>query len=285
MPEKPFKTNIYEVKLPNDFHYQTPFRVAIDNTLTKPLGWRYMEIKGKGYRLENTDQKEGCYLLDFVSFEFYGPGRSDRDTAAVRIDLGPDEDFIHRTAMLYDPNLDIAIVESTRTGMRNGAIAQYFRAFSQPRTEYLLIPKLDDDAATRARRHQIVRSLIMRVAIGPATKADRDAGIGVIKGFGEEYDAGTIDIEIKAQQENGRTLSLGGIWNTVDSILGSDDDNGVSQLKMYGKEHDDDEFEIIDLIQHRERRERMLPVDDVERTVPYEERWNALLEVRQEFLQ
>ena len=215
MPEKSFKTNIYEVKLPDDSHYQTPFRVAIDNALTNPLGWRYMEIKGKGYRLEDADQKEDCYVLDFVTFEFYGPGRSDRDTAAVRIDLGPDEDFIHRTAMLYDPNLGLAIVESARSAMRNGAIAQYFRNFSQPRTEYLLVPKLDDDAATRARRHQIVRNLTMRVAVGPATSTDHDAGIGVIKSFGEEYDAGTIDIEIKARQERGRTLSLGGVWNTI----------------------------------------------------------------------
>ena len=78
---------------------------------------------------------------------------------------------------------------------------------------------------------------------------------------------------------------MGGVWQTINSILGSDDNNSITQLRVYGREHDDDELEIIDLIQHRERRERMLPVDDIERNIPYGERWNALLEVRQEFLQ
>ena len=284
MPEKSFKVNIYKVEHPGNAYAYTPFSVAIDNALSRPLGWRYMEIKSKGYRLENAVHKEGCYLLNFVTFEFFGPGRSDRETAAVRIDLGPDEDFAHHTAMLYDPELNIAIVESTQSSMRHGAIAQYFKSFSQPITKYLLIPTLDNDAGARARRYRTIRSLIMRVAMGPVTSADRDSGVGLIKGFGEGYDARSVDIEIKSELEIGRTLSLGSVWQTINSILSSDDDNTVTQLKVYGREHDDDDLEVIDLIQHRERRERMLPVDDIERNVPYENRWDALLEIRQEFI-
>ena len=292
MSEKSFKVNVYEVTLPGEDDDDMPdtsgdisFSDAIENACARSLPDRFREVNGKGRRLENYEQRDDCYCLNFVTLEFSGPGRSERETAAVPIDLGADEEFAHQTAMLYDPDLNLAFVESTQTGMRYGAIARYFRGFSFPRTEYQLVPRLDDDAAARARRHQIIRSLTMRVAMGPVTDADRDAGTGVIKSLGEGYDAGTIDIVIKAQRERGRSLSIGRVWQTANSILGNDNMNNVTQLKVYGREHEDDELELIDLIQHREKREYKLQLDDTERNIPYEDRWNTLLEVRQEFLQ
>lgn len=53
---------------------------------------------------------------------------------------------------------------------------------------------------------------------------------------------------------------------------------------LRGREHDDDQIEAIDLLQHREKRETMLQVDDQTRKVPHGERWDALLKMRQEFI-
>ena len=291
MPDKSFKVNVYEVTLPDeddddmpDASGDIPFSDAIENAWDWTLPDRLENIGGKTRRLENYEKGDGYYLLNFVTHEFTGPGRSGLETEAVPMGLEENENFSHQTAMLYDPDLNLAFVESTQSGMRAGAIARYFREFSSPLTEYQLIPRLDDDAAARARRHQTIRSLTMRVAMGPVTDADRDAGTGAIKSFGEGFGAGSIDIVIKAQRERGRSLSLGRVWQTVNPILGDVDENNVTQLKVYGREHEDDGLELIDLIQHREKRERMLPVDDIERNVPYQYRWNALLEVRQEFL-
>ena len=285
MPDKSFKANIYDVEFRNpDIPGQTPFETAIQEARGCPLGERYVDMSPKGRRLENDDKRDGCYLLNFVTLEFAGPGRSTPETRAVSIDLNPRESFTHETAMLYDPETRLAFLESTSVGMREGAIADYFGRFVSSDTEYTLTPRLDDDAAAKARGFQTIRSIIMRVSMGPITKADRDAGIGVIKGFGEDYSAGYINIEIKAQRERGRTLSLRNIWRTIESLIGSENRSAVTQLKVEGRAHDDDPLEIIDLIQHREKRERTLSVDNTLRKVPHEDRWNALLEIHQEFL-
>ena len=149
MPDKSFKVNIYEVTLSSeddedmpDDSGDVPFSDAIENAWEQPLPDRLKDVNGKGRRLENYEQRQDCYLMNFVTREFSGPGRSRPETAAVPIDLDPDEDFAHQTAMLYDPDLSLAFLESTQTGMREGAIARYFREFSYPRTEYRLIPRL-----------------------------------------------------------------------------------------------------------------------------------------------
>ena len=168
--------------------------------------------------------------------------------------------------------------------MGSSAIAHYFKEFANADTNYTLVPRLDDDAAARARNHQTIRKLKLRVAMGPVTDIDRAAGLSPIKAFGEGYGAGFIDIEIKAQRERGRTLSLASVWNSITPILGDDDENNVTQLIVTGRENDDDPLEVIDLIQHRERRARSLPVDDIARKVLHGVRWDALVEIRREFL-
>ena len=285
MPEKSFRVNIFDIELPEDHRgVQTPFGTAIENACGMLRTNRYREVNGKGRRLEDHDQREGCYLLNFATLEFAGPGRSAPATAVAPFDLAQEESFAHETAMLYDPEAELAFVESGQIGMGPGAIARYFEEFVSSSAEYSLIPRLDDEAAARARQHQTIRRFTMRVAMGPVTEADRNAGIGLLKSFGEGYGAGTIDIEIKAQRERGRTLSIGTVWNTITNIWGDSNENNVTQLKVYGREHDDEPLEDIDLLQHREKRERTLPVDVNERKILCEYRWNALIEIRREFL-
>ena len=117
--------------------------------------------------------------------------------------LMPDEFYGDDTAMLYDPASDIAFVESTVRGMEPRAVGDYFAEFADPDTDYVLMPRLDAEATAKARGFQTIRKL----AMGPVTDVDRESGVGLIKGLGERFDAGTIDIEIKAQRERGRSLS------------------------------------------------------------------------------
>lgn len=270
MPEKSFKVNIYNVEITGNNTDQPGsylFSQAIDNAIAQPRALRDKNVNGKGRRLENEQRTEGYYLLNFATLEFVGPGRTEPAKEVRPIGLAPEEYFAHETAMLYDPKASLAFVEATLGGMGAGAKAHYFGEFADNNENYLLTPRLDDEAATRARRQQTIRSLVIRVARGPVTRSDYDAGIGAIKAFADDFDAGTIDIEIKAQREKGRTLSRERIWRTIDNILlGSADleqgisANNVTQLKLKGREHDDDPIEVIDLLQHREKRERQLQV-------------------------
>lgn len=155
MPEKSFKVNIYNVGITGS-NIADPrnhsFHQAIDNVIARPLDRRYTEVSGKGRRLENHRKEEDYYLLNFVTSQFDGPGRTEPETAAIPIDLAPEESFAHETAMLYAPNANLAFVESILGGMGPGAIAHYFSEFANNNENYSLIPRLDDEASARARR-------------------------------------------------------------------------------------------------------------------------------------
>ena len=209
MPEKRFRVNIYDVGFSEGAAHGTTFNTAVDIAVALPLDERYGVANGKGRRLEHHAQQGGVYLLNFITFEFAGPGRSRPVTPAQPIALGTDESFAHETAMLYDPNVDLAFVESTQGGMGPGAIASYFEELAGAGTKYLLLPRLDDEAAARARRHQTIRSLNIRIGMGTITGADHAAGTGAIKAFGQEFDAGQIDIEIKSLREKNHSLLPG----------------------------------------------------------------------------
>ncbi len=285
MPYKSFKVNIYDIEAQNtDRTESDSFSGAIENAIAQQLDGRYKDVSGKGRRLEHYRKEEACYLLNFTTFEFAGPGRTDTTSAAVPIGLDSNEFFAHETAMLYDPNANLAFVESTQSGMRNKAIALYFEEFSNRNEHYNLIPRLDNEAAAKARGYQNIHSVNLQVAIGQITGVDRDEGIGVIHSLGADYGADIIDIEIKVGRGKGRTLFPPKVRQAISNVLGSADSNNVKRMTLKGREHDDAPLEIIDLLQHKEKRETSLQVDDQTRKVSHEKRWDALIEIRQEFL-
>jgi len=261
--EKEFKVGVFDIEVEGS--NPLPFSQAIEKAWGTSLENRVKNVNRKERRLEHYEERNGCLLLNLVTLDFPGPGRSRPDTSAVSINLEPDELFSQETAMLYDPEEKLAFVESTLAGMGHGAIAHYFSSFANSMTQYQLIPRLDEEAATRARRHRVIRSLTMRVALGPATKADREAGINVFEALGEEYGARFIDIEIKAGTERTSSLVRNKIQNLIPRLLAASKEGKITHLKLKGKEHDDDALELIDLIQHREKRVRSLLVSPDER--------------------
>ena len=186
--------------------------------------------------------------------------------------------------MLYDADTNLAFVEATRGGMGPGAISKYFEEFVDQVTIYLLVPRLDDLASARARRCQQFRKVEMRVALGPVNRLDRAMGVGVLEAFGDEYGARTVDVVMKVGRARSSRLSMNPVRRLLTDALRAHDEERVEVLKVYGKENEDDPLELIDLLQHREKRVRELPIDRDSREVAHEIRWRALLDIRREFL-
>lgn len=82
----------------------------------------------------------------------------------------------------------------------------------------------------------------------------------------------------------GRSLLVERIRATIGQILDNFGDNHVTQLKLNGREHEDDRMQLINLIEHPEKRQIDLAVDPVTRKIPHEVRWESLIEIRREFL-
>ena len=288
MPEKPFKVNVYKVVVENDDENQlrlvdNSLDEAISAACASSLNDKNRRANEKRCRLEHDSRQDHCFLLNFAVAAFDGPGHFRHETQVVPFGLQEGEAFAHETAMLYDPENKLVLLESSQRGMTRVSVARYFMTFALPKTRFELVPVLDDEAASRARRYKTVRSLSMKVALPAFTNVDRDAGVGAIQALGERFGAGSIDLTINAEPKR-KSLFLDKLWEATDFILGQGDSESISNLTIDGREFDEDSFSVIDLIQHREKRTRMLEVDSKERKVPHTERWSALVQIRKEFL-
>ena len=288
MPTKPFTVNVYRVVVHDDDRQQMRF---VDNSLNEAIVAacsssfidQTRDIEGKSCRLENDHRQKDYILLNFATAAFDGPGHFRHTMKVVPFSLQEDESFAHETAMLYDPENNLVFLESSQRGMSHIAISRYFKRFASPKTNYELAPILDEEAASRARRYKTIRNFTIGVVLPAFTKTDREAGAGAIQAVGERYGGDYIEMKIQATRKH-KTLSLDRLWETTDFLLGRGDQDGVSNLTIDGREFDEDAFGIINLIQHREKRTRLLEVDSLERKVPHTDRWQALLRIRSEFL-
>ena len=292
MTDKLFKVKVYKVETPQitedgqiRFSGGATLENAIKRAYAQSITDRCRSVNGKQRRLEQCRQNEEYSLLHFVTSEFTGPGRFSRDQAEAPIDLAPNESFSHGTAMLYDHQTNLAFLEAVLLGMGPGAVASYCEEFVDDMTKYQLVPRLDEDASARARRHRTIRSIEMKANLGPVTRTDRDGGYGAVQAFGNELDGGTIFVRVSVARSRKATLLIPKVWELVTHAFGStNEDNAITGFKLNGREHDDDYLEDIDLIEHHESRERLLTVDNALRQISYENRWNALIDIRREFL-
>ena len=260
-----------------------PFDEAIMKAKALSTAKNRMLVNGKTRGLEMLSKGSNCLLINFVTLDYSGPGKSRTMARATHFELQPDEFFAEETSMLYDTKTKIAFVEASQGGMAAGAIEKYFGMFANRSTEYWLTPLLDEDAASRARLQKHIRSLQVRVAIGSVTSADRQSDLGVIDALGSDYGAGFVDLEISAGPARSDYLTLESITKFLTRGLRASNQGSVKKLKMHSKKNSVDRLEVIDLLQHREKRETKLPIDSEERKIPFDARCNALKDIRKQF--
>ena len=91
MPEKMFRVNIYDVGLDsNSSTPPIPFHEAIISATGQSLQDREKNVNGKWRRLEAHRRNGDIFLVNFVTFEYSGPGRvrSGRPTRDIAMQAG-----------------------------------------------------------------------------------------------------------------------------------------------------------------------------------------------------
>ena len=278
MPTKRFQVNLYDVETTmKRAGWPTSLLDALEQAWSQDIGQREKIVSGKRRRLNDWKVEGGLVYLNFITFEFAGPGRVRQGQPAVPISMRNDESFSPETAILFDPNHDLAYVESTQTGMSPGVIARYCMKFAAVGTTYSLVPRVDDDSEGRARRFSSVKTIEMRVRMGPSSGSDREAGIHALQALGGDYQAEYINLEIKAGRRKADTLHMGMVRGVIDALRWNR--ASMPKLVVTGKEDEDDKLEPIDLIQHREQRRVDLGIDGRTRKVPHQTRWDALADM------
>lgn len=279
MAERTFRVGIFDVEDDTDM----PMADAMAQIYARRLVDRVYEEAPKNHRLEAHDVRRNLHFANFVTLGYSGPGRARLSDPVDPIGLSSDEFYTHETAMLYDAENSIAYIESIREGIAPGAIQRYLSEFVES-ASYRLTMRLDPEASARANRFGIIGALEVGVMIGPATEADRGAGVGAINGFGQRYGASHANLVVKVERSNrDRTLTIPGIRELISRVTGSSYSDRIRKLKLTGRESDDGPSEVIDILHHAEKREQILEVDPTERKIPRPRRWNALERIRNDY--
>ena len=285
MQDKFFRANIYKVKADHkDKDGQAvPFYVAIQEARQKSaLQDREIEVNTKGRRLDASEQDGDLILLNFVTFEYAGPGRVRKGQPTEPMSLDEDESFAPETSMLYHPPCQLALIESTALRISPSAIANYFQEFVEPGTLYQMLPLLDDDAANRARRFQQISRLEISAYTGMITESSRDEGIAPIQVFGAGLGAEEFNLELSVRRARGSSISIDFVRRLINQVSGNNKSDGVSRFRVKGQENEEINPSFVDLIQHRQRRRTTLVIDPKARKVPHQARWSALKGFHQE---
>ena len=289
MPKKRFRVHIYDVLSQNigSTNPTTTFQDAIENARRQQsIVDREKVINGTVRRLETSTMKGHLYLMNFVSFKYTGHGQVRRGQPIHPTPIQRDESFAPETAMLYDPKANIAFLESSQSGMRSSSVVRYFEQFANRGDKYSMSPRADADASARARQHQIISRLKIRIGMGIITAADHEMGLAPFKSFGNDLGAGYIDIDVVARRNRGRLGSMipDSVHAFFDRLIRGSSVAPAIDIEVTGRENDDSPVDVIDLIQNRERRVLELDVDSTTRNVPYQARWDALFDMHQMFM-
>lgn len=281
--EESFKANIFDVEeVEGDQGASMSFADAVGAAHLKSDEERIVGVNGMNRRMEHYKVEEDGFFMNFVTFRYSGPGRVSDDSPISSFELREKDYFGYETSALYDPNHGLAFVESCRPGMTGSAIAQYYRGLLGKRAMFDFVPRLDPEASARARRMEEIRSLEMRVIANPVTSEDED--IGPISAVARGYEASYCTIKFGVEPVKGRSLRWEKIRNTLPRIMRAAENNDVQGLKVNGRRNEDEEFELINLLQHREQRTFMLEVHQHDRKIPHEIRWDALNDIRRDFV-
>lgn len=284
MPEKAFKARLHDV-IVDDVAITAlsddAFELAIETVGALDLSARWMELRDRPRRLENYEKRGRLHLMNFMTAEFAGPGKTGDSTPVAPMGLESNEYYAHETAALYDPQQGIVLLESGVGGMGPGAIKMYFRNFAN-RCDVTLSPRVDGDASVRARRFQQFRSLQLRVSMGPATARDTEMGTGTLQGLGKHFHAQQIDVIVKAGRTKSDSLAINMIRSVIDNVVNRRDETHIQGCKVYGHEHEDDPYELIDLIAQPIKNEWRLPIDPDTRKVSHNHKWDALVKIHGE---
>ena len=289
MAEK-FRAHIYGIEQRSIVSNGVP-STTLRNTMTRawkePPQDRVFTVGGVDCRLEHYEEKPGLCFLNFVVFQYSGPGRAALNQPITSFSLNPNDRFAYQTAMLYDYQQQLAFIQATRPGMTASAIGKYLTSYVWRAGIYFQFnPAVDQNARIRALQHHMIRTLEMRVAIRDFTRQDRDLGVslGEVMSWSEGYGARHMDIKMSVGRGKG-SLTVARVRGLVQTALKTlEPGHELEKLKLTCRSSMDERTEVIDLLQHREHRDLELQVDPRDRTIPYKDRWHALEKIRTDFL-
>lgn len=278
-----FRVRLYEASRHGN-RGSSPFGDAVHESCLMNAGGRRVAVNRVERVLRDVDWRDDCYLLNFITSRYDGPGRISGATLGMPMGLTAEEYFAYEQSMLYDPEANLVILESVRIGMRYQGIAKFFSNFLPEGSQgnIRLMPRLDQEAIDKILNHREITKLECELVIPPIRNPALTEKLGLIDSVGRGFGGvGKIAVVVYAEKQQTRASFLQTAKDFVRGYLDKAEDLDVSRLTVQGKGDDDDNLKLIDLIAQPVTYKRLLPIDGTIRTINHEDRWRALLDIRQ----
>lgn len=247
-----------------------------------PIEDRMRIIHHTDIRMDDAQQAEDFWLMDFVRGRTSGPGRLHPARPLQGFQFGDGESFGEETAALFDPRTSCLVMQYNHFGVRANSVREYFCMFDRDAANvYDVAPLLDEDVERRLRRKRIFRKVGVKIAPVRMTAGDRRAGESLLDviDMGQDGNADRISIELSVERGNQGGLNpevVRSIINMARRIWRADVDS-VDKIVVVGKDAPDAEQETLDLLSAR----LSVSFSDLhagaDLRIPREARWDALL--------
>ncbi|QGY40526.1 hypothetical protein GM415_10455 [Pseudodesulfovibrio cashew] len=216
--------------------------------------------------LENGRRNLIDGLLVKVRMDGIPPKKNITTGASSSIDLDEDEGLGEDTAFVYDPTLNVLVMQRNRMGVTASQFARYLYDQYDLDEWVRLDPILVSGAYQRLAQLGVFRKLRVRVAPLGNNNVFRDQGHSVnrLVDLAEQFEAPVIDVTIGMGHQRQGSLSGNAIRRTIEELTGirGERNGAVTRIEVTGKDDDDSESCFIDLIEERMVEEAMVPLNE-----------------------
>ncbi len=279
--------HLYDVRR----HSSPPIDQTFNQIMSQPLAQRMRKIAHTDIRLEEClpphSQRNSTpyWLLDFTNIRLKnGPGKANLLGPMTGFNIGPNEGFGEETAVLYDAQHRVLIVQYNHHGPRASSICSYFNSFDASQThDYTLTIRVDTNTATKLNAKSILKKVTIQITPPKISPHMRNGGTSLSKALqiSDELDAESIELTISAGRATGARLHLQRTRNLINHITQQFGVKGaVGKLSVTGQTMQGTPVEAIDLLEEKIEAEidNLALGSDLRYT--QDSRWNALVRAR-----
>ena len=274
------KIDFYRVQMPQDT--QPSFEQIIDTVQIAPNDAnRNEDYHGVPIRLQESSSQGDFRYAKMIRIRLDEvPLRASLSAGSIGpFDFEEDEGIGEETAFLYNMNLRVMVVQRNRFGVSPNMIALYFNMKGHINGFIVLEPIIQLDAFRRVSQLGIIRKFDIRIAGLENFQDFRGMGYSgeALAGLMENFRAPTVSVSLSMGRTRRGSLSIGNILDQIRSALRFTGSNAVQKIEVTGREDDQHEIEVIDIL--KDRMTEMVDVQlDPNRRLPHEGRKSALRE-------
>lgn len=262
---KTVKYDFFQVETPED----RPLVDILDDIFLKEYEDRIVEIFGYPVCLDQlASSSNGKVHGLFIKVRMDGiPPKANIKTGEKHaIELDDDEGLGEDTVFIFDPSLNVLVLQRNRIGVTPSQFSRYIHDNCDLDGDIRLAPILVEGAYQRLAQFGVFRKLRVRVSPLVSNEIFRGQGHSVSKlaDLSQEFQSPVIDVSFGMGRAKKGSLLPAAIKEMIDSLLYIRDQNtqAVTNLEITGKDDDDSDTNFIDLIEERMVEEADVALND-----------------------